>query len=159
MAQVTRLGASIVTLILAVVALGACGGGTGTKEKNAYAKQVNAAQTKFAATVSAAAADSKGERSLSRQQRSLRLFHTAIEDVVRDLNNIDAPSEVSTEHEQLVSVMRGYGDEIGRAIELMRNPTPRVAQEAKQRLDAAQQSVNARVGATIAAINVKLRGG
>jgi ElaB/YqjD/DUF883 family membrane-anchored ribosome-binding protein len=160
MARVTRRVASTATLILAVVALGACGGGTSTKDKNAYAQQVNAAQTKFASTVSTAASEeSKGERSLSRLQLTLRRFHTAVDGVVRDLRNIDAPSEVSTEHERLVSVMSGYGDQIGRTIDEMRNPTPRVAERAKQRLDDAQRSVTAQVNAAIAAINVKLRGG
>jgi hypothetical protein len=160
MARVTRRVASTVTLILAVVALGACGGGTSTNEKNAYAREVNAAQTKFATTVSTAASEeSKGERSLSRLQVTLRRFHTAVDGVVRDLRHIDAPSEVSTEHEQLVSVMSGYGDQIGQTIEEMRNPTPRVAERAKQRLDSAQRSVTAQVNAAIAAINAKLRGG
>ena len=159
MARVTRRCASLVAPILAVVALAACGGATGTKEKNAYAEKVNAAQAKFASSVSTAASEqADGERSLRRLQLTLRRFHAAIEDVVRDLRAIDPPSEVSKEHDQLVSVMSGYGEEVGRAGEQMRNPTPREAQLAKQRLDAAQRSANARVGATIAAINVKLRG-
>ena len=63
MARVTRRVASMVTLVLAVVALGACGGGTGTQEKNAYAREVNAAQTKFAEAASDASHDSGGDRS------------------------------------------------------------------------------------------------
>jgi hypothetical protein len=160
MARVTRRVASTVTLILAVVALGACGGGTSTNEKNAYARKVNAAQTKFASTVTTAASEeSKGAQGLTGLQRTLRRFHTAVAGVVRDLRNIDAPSEVSSEHERLVSVMNGYGDQIGQTITEMRNPTPRVAERAKQRLDLAQRSVTAQVNAAIASINVKLRGG
>jgi hypothetical protein len=156
MKRFTRRVASIVMPILAVVALGACGGGTGTQDKNAYAREVNAAQTKFALTVSNASQGSGG--SLRQQQQLLRRFHTAIESVVRDLRNIDAPSEVSKEHNQLVSVMSSYGQEIGRADETMRNPTPLGAEQAKQRLASASQSVSTRVNAAIAAINVKLRG-
>jgi hypothetical protein len=160
MTRVTRRVASTVTLILAVVALGACGGGTSTNDKNAYARKVNAAQTKFASTVTTAAAEeAKGEQGLTRLQLTLRRFRTAVDGVVQDLRNIDPPSEVSTEHERLVSVMSGYGDQIGRTIEEMRNPTPRVAERAKQRLDSAQRSVTAQVNAAIASINVKLRGG
>src|SRR3954447_17538584 len=98
MTRVTRRVASTVTLILAVVALGACGGGTSTNDKNAYAREVNAAQSKFASTVTTAASEeAKGEQGLTRLQRTLRRFHTALDGVVRDLRNIDAPSEVSTE--------------------------------------------------------------
>jgi predicted outer membrane protein len=159
MARVTRRVASTVTLILAVVALGACGGGTSTKDKNAYAERVNAAQTKFSSTVATAASeDSKGKRSLSRQQRTLRRFDAAIANVIRDLRNIDAPSEVSQEHDRLISVMIDYGDEIEGAGEAMRNPTPRESQVVRQRLAAAQRSASTQVNAAIAAINVKLRG-
>jgi hypothetical protein len=158
MTRVTRPVASIVTLLLAVVALGACGGGTGTQAKNAYARQVNAAQSKFAEAVANASQGSERDRSLRRQQQLLRSFHAAIEGVVRDLRNIDAPSEVSKEHNELVSVMSGYGDEIGRADETMRNPTPLATEQAKQRLASASRSVSAQVNAAIAAINVKLSG-
>jgi ElaB/YqjD/DUF883 family membrane-anchored ribosome-binding protein len=159
MARATRRIAAAVTPILAAVALVGCGGGTSTKEKNAYAQQVNAAQTKFATTVTTAAAgEAKGEQGVAGLQRTLRRFHTAVDGVVQDLRHIDAPSEVSTEHERLVSVMGAYGDEIGQTIDEMRNPTPQVAERAKQRLDVAQRSVTAQVNAAIAAINVKLRG-
>jgi hypothetical protein len=157
MARVTGGVASIVTLILAAVALGACGGGTSTKEKNAYAEQVNAAQLKFASTVRTVAEESRSS-SLSRQQRTLRRFETAIVGVVGDLRKIDAPSEVSKEHQQLISVMRGFGNDIGQANEAMRNPTPRTIELAKRRVETATRSVNARVDAAVAAINVKLHG-
>jgi hypothetical protein len=158
MTPVMRRLASIVTLVLAVVALGACGGGTPTQEKNAYARKVNAAQSRFAQAVSNASQGSERDRSLRGQQLLLRNFHTAIEGVVRDLRNIDAPSEVSKEHNQLVSVMSGYGDEIGRSEETMRNPTPLGTEQAQQRLATASRSVSAQVNAAIAAINVKLSG-
>jgi hypothetical protein len=157
-ARITRRFASIVTLVVAVVALGACGGGTGTQDKNAYAREVNAAQSKFAEAVSNASQGSERDHSLRRQQLLLRNFHTAIEGVVRDLRNIDAPREVSKEHDQLVSVMSGYGDAIGRSEETMRNPTPLATEQASQRLAAASRSVSAQVNAAIAAINIKLRG-
>jgi hypothetical protein len=159
MARATRRIAAAATLILAAVALVACGGGTSTKEKNAYAQQVNAAQTKFRTTVTAAAAGAaKGEQGVAGLQRTLRRFHTAVEGVVQDLRRIDAPSEVSAEHERLIALMGAYGDEVGQTIVEMRNPTPQVAEQAKQRMDVAERSVSARVNAAIAAINVKLRG-
>jgi hypothetical protein len=158
MARVMRRVASIVTLVLAVAALGACGGGTSTQEKSAYARQVNAAQSKFALTVSTAASESKGTQGLNRLRLTLQRFRAAIDDVVRDLRRIDAPSEVSKEHAQLISIMSGYGDEVRRAGDAMSNPTPQEAQLARQRLDSAQRSVTAQVNAEIAAINVKLSG-
>lgn len=158
MARVTRGVASLVAPILAVMALAACGGGSTTKEKNAYARQVNAAQMKFASTVETVAQQTGQANSVTQQQRTLRRFETAIEGVVGDLRRIDAPSEVSKEHEQLVSVMRRFGDDIGQANDAMRSPTPLGIESARRRLKSATQSVNARVDAAVAAINVKLRG-
>ncbi|MEA2153878.1 MAG: hypothetical protein QOE11_18 [Solirubrobacteraceae bacterium] len=159
MARVTRRVASVAAVILAAVALGACGGGgTSTKAKNAYAERVNAAQTKFAATVTTVAQDTGQKNTISRQQRTLRRFHTAIQSVVSDLESIDPPSEVTKEHERLTAVMRRFGDDIGQANDAIRNPTPSAIDLAKRRLAAATETVNARVNAAIAAINVKLRG-
>jgi hypothetical protein len=64
MARVTGGVASIVTLILVAVALGACGGGTTKKEKNTYAERVNAAQMKFASTVETVSQESGPKSSL-----------------------------------------------------------------------------------------------
>lgn len=158
MARVTRRVAPIVMAILAVTALAACGGGTSTKDKNAYAKKVNAAQTKFAQTVSTVDQAGGSKNSVSQQQSKLRRFKLAIDGVVGDLRRIDSPSEVSKEHERLVAVMAGFGQDIGQANTAMRDPTPRGIELAKRRLSTATQSVNERVNAAIAAINAKLRG-
>jgi hypothetical protein len=158
MARVTRRVAAVVTALLAVTALAACGGGTSTKDKNAYAEKVNAAQTKFAQTVSAVDKASGPAGSITQQQRTLRRFKRALDGVVADLRRIDPPSEVAKEHEQLTSVMVRFRKDIGQANDAMRNPTPSGIEFAKRRLATVTTSVNARVSAAIAGINVKLRG-
>jgi hypothetical protein len=158
MARVTRRVAATVTAIVAVLALAACGGGTSTKDKNAYARKVNAAQQRFASTVRTVDQASGSKSSISRQQRTLKRFETAIQGVIKELKAIDAPSEVTSEHGKLVAVMTGFGTAIGQANDAIRNPTPQGIDLAKRRLAAATQSVNARVSAAIAAINAKLRG-
>ncbi len=158
MAPVTRRVASVLTAILAVVALAACGSsGTSTKEKNAYAKKVNDAQTKFASTVTTVSQEGGTRNSVRQQQRTLKSFETAIDGVVKDLNSIDAPSEVTKEHDRLTQVMTGFGKAIGDANDAMRNPTTRGIERAQQQVATATSSVNARVNAAIAAINVKLK--
>lgn len=157
MARLSRRVAATVTALVAVVALAGCGGGTSTKEKNAYAREVNAAQQRFATTVSTVAQPGAGG-SVAKQQRTLTRFKRAIDSVVRELRGIDAPSEVTKEHERLVAVMTGFGKDIGEASDAMRNPTPQRIELAKRRLGGVTQSVNARVAAAIAAINAKLRG-
>jgi hypothetical protein len=157
MARLTRRLAASVTAIVAVAVMAGCGG-TSTKEKNAYAREVNAAQQRFATTVSTVDQQSGSESSITRQQRTLRRFKKAIDSVVGDLRKIDPPSEVTKEHGRLVAVMSGFGKDIGQANDAMKDPTPEAIDLAKRRLATVTQSVNARVAAAIAAINVKLRG-
>ncbi len=158
MARLSRRFAATVTAIVAVVTLVGCGGGTSTKDKNAYAREVNAAQQRFATTISTVDQRPGTAGSIAEQQRTLTRFKRAIDSVVRDLRGIDAPSEVTTQHERLVAVMTGFGKDIGEANAAMRNPTPQRIELAKRRLAGVTQSVNARVAAAIAAINAKLRG-
>lgn len=157
MGRLSRRLAATVTALVAVTAIAGCGGGTSTKEKNAYAREVNAAQQRFATTVSTVAQPGTAG-SIATQQRTLTRFKRAIDSVVRDLRGIDAPSEVTKQHERLVAVMSGFGKDIGEASAAMRNPTPQRIELAKRRLAGVTQSVNARVAAAIAAINAKLRG-
>lgn len=157
MARLNRRVAATATAFVAVLALAACGGGTSTKEKNAYAQQVNAAQQRFASTVSSVSQQT-GSNSIRQQQRTLQRFEIAIAGVVKELNAIDAPSEVTKEHERLTSVMTGFGKAIGQANDAMRNPTANRIETAQRDVATATSSVNARVSAAIAAINAKLRG-
>lgn len=156
-----RWRALTVAPILAALALAlsACvgGGESDTKDKKAYARAVNDAQTEFASTVTTVSQEVGPGSSIRRQQRTLRRFEAAIDGVVQDLRGIDPPSEVEREHDRLVAVMSGFGDDIEQANEAMRNPTPSSLELAKRRITTATQTVNARVNAAIAAINVKLR--
>jgi hypothetical protein len=159
MARLTRRFALIAAAIVASAALVACGdGGTSTKDKNAYAEKVNAAQTKFAATVSNVNQESGSQQSISHQRETLGRFQRAIDAVVADLRRIDAPPEVVKEHARLVGVMTDFGRNITQANDALRNPTTTGITQAKQKLASITGSVNARVAAAIAAINVKLKG-
>jgi hypothetical protein len=159
MARLTRRLASTAATVVAVAALSACGGGgTSTKDKNAYAQKVNEAQQRFATSVGTVDQQSGSNASLARQQATLRRFEQAIAGVVADLRKIDAPSDVTNEHGRLIAVMTAFGRDIGQATDSLRNPTQRGVERAKGRLATVTQSVNARVAAAIAAINAKLKG-
>jgi hypothetical protein len=158
MARLNRRVAATATAVVAVLALAACGGGTSAKEKNAYAQEVNAAQQRFASTVSSVSEGTGAGNSIRQQQRTLQRFETAIAGVVKELNAIDAPSEVTKEHERLTTVMTGFGKAIGQANDAMKNPTATRIDTAQRDVTTATSSVNARVSAAIAAINAKLRG-
>ena len=145
-------------MLLAFVGAGlvACGGSDEREAKNAYVRQVNAAQAEFAQTVTTVS-ERITDKSSSRQDRkTLEQFQTAIDDVVTDLRDIEVPGAVEAEHAQLVKAMSGFGSDIRGAISALRNPTQANIEEARKTITAAAQTVNVRIQAAIAAINSKL---
>jgi hypothetical protein len=147
---------SVLSLLLAAVALGACGGADERKEKNAYVQQVNSAQTEFASTVTTVSQRITSKSSSSEDRKTLQQFETAIEDVVAKLRNIKVPADVMSEHKQLVGAMTGFGADIKKATDALKNPNTRTIAEAQRAITTATQTVNTRIDAAIAAINSKL---
>ena len=147
---------SLLSLLLAAVALGACGGADERKEKNAYVQQVNSAQTEFASTVTTVSQRITSKSSSSEDRKTLQQFETAIEDVVAKLRNIKVPADVTSEHKQLVGAMTGFGVDIKKATDALKNPNTRTIAEAQRAITTATQTVNTRIDAAIAAINSKL---
>src|SRR5688572_1290386 len=107
---------ALAALLLGAIALGACGDEADSRDaKNAYVREVNAAQTGFANTVSTVSQQITPKSSANQDRRTLRRFETAIEDVVEQLREIEVPKDVETEHKQLISAMTGFGNEIKKA--------------------------------------------
>jgi hypothetical protein len=148
---------ALAALLFGAIALGACGGDDGRDAKNAYVRQVNAAQTGFANTVSAVSQEITPKSSASQDRRTLQRFQSAIEDVVKQLRGIEVPTDVEAEHKQLISAMTGFGSEIRKATAVLRNPTTRRVDEARLTTATAPHTDNGQIDAAIAAINSKLR--
>lgn len=138
------------------VALVACGGSDDREAKNAYVRQVNAAQSEFAQTVTTVSERITDKSSSRQDRRTLEQFQKAVDDVVTDLRDIEVPSAVENEHAQLVKAMSGFGRDIRGAISALSNPTQANIEEARKTITGAAQTVNVRIQAAIAAINSKL---
>ena len=148
--------AALVLLAFAALALVACGGSEEREEKNAYVRQVNAAQAEFAQTVTTVSERITDKSSSSQDRKTLEQFQTAIDDVVTDLRDIDVPGAVDAEHAQLVKAMSGFGSDIRRrSARCATRPGPMI-EEARKTIATATQTVNVRIDAAIAAINSKL---
>lgn len=148
--------AALALLAFLGLALVACGGSDEREAKNAYVRQVNAAQVEFAQTVTTVS-ERITEKSSSRQDRkTLEQFQTAVDDVVTDLRDIDVPGAVQAEHAQLVKAMSGFGSDIRGAISALSNPTQANIEAARKKITSSAQTVNVRIQAAIAAINSKL---
>jgi gas vesicle protein len=148
---------ALLLLAFAALALAACGGNDDREEKNAYVREVNAAQAEFAQTVTTVSERITEKSSSSQDRKTLEQFQTAIDDVVTDLRDIKVPGAVDAEHAQLVEAMSGFGSDIRGAVSALRNPTQQNIQEARKTITAATQTVNVRIDAAIAAINSKLK--
>ena len=149
---------SLLALALGGLGLGACGGGDDDDraKKNAYVRQVNAAQMEFAMTVTTVSQQITPKSSSSQDRRTLRRFQTAIEEVVAKLRGIEVPASVRTEHTRLVEAMSAFGADIRRANAALRNPNSRQLARAQRAIVASTQMVNVRIDSAIDAINSKL---
>jgi len=148
--------AAIFMLVLSTLAIAACGGSDEIEQKNAYVRQVNAAQTEFASNVTTVSAAITAKSSAKEDRATLKRFESAIKDVVGDLENISVPADVTVEHRRLVSAMKAFGIDIASANAALSNPTTRTLDQAQQRISSATQTVNTKIDAAIAAINTKL---
>jgi predicted small secreted protein len=149
-----RVGGVVAVLVTLTMALAACG--DDKEQKNAYVRQVNAAQTEFASTITKVSQSITQKSSAAEDQRTLRRFEAAIDNVVGDLRGIEVPEDVESEHGRLVAAISGFGDDISKANEALRDPTTRTLELAQQRIAKATRTVNARIDSAIASINVKL---
>lgn len=156
MAGVLRILA-LFALLAGATALAACGDDSSREEKNAYVREINAAQREFARRVTAVSRQITPESTPAQDRRTLQRFKAAIDTVVARLRAIDVPPDVEAEHEQLVVAMSGFGTEIAKANTALRNPDTRSIAEAQRAVTAATQTVNGQIDAAIAAINSKLR--
>lgn len=150
---------SLLAALVGAVALSACGDEANSREaKNAYVREVNAAQMGFASNVSSVSQQITPKSSATQDRRTLERFETAIADVVKQLQGINVPTDVETEHKQLISAMTRFGDEIKKATDALKNPDTRSIAEAQRAITTATQTVNGQIDAAIAAINSKLNG-
>ncbi len=149
---------SLVALLVGAVVLGACGDETNSREaKNTYVREVNAAQMEFATTVRAVSRRITPKSSAGQDRRTLARFEAAIADVVAKLRAVEVPQDVESEHEQLVEAMSGFGSEINKATDALRDPDTRSIAEAQRSIASATETVNGQIDAAIAAINSKLQ--
>jgi hypothetical protein len=157
MSRPLRIGSlALLLLLLATLALGACGGNSNdVDEKNAYVRELNAAQSEFARS----ADDISKQRVPDEVPAKIRLVHRfagAIDEVVRKLRDIKVPRAVRPEHQQLIDVMSGFRADVGKLTQTYRSGDRDKVDAAVSAFNAARGQVGARVDAAIAAINSKL---
>lgn len=148
------LRAALLTLAAGALAAG-CGGDA--EERNAYVDQVNRAQQSFADTVQELSGQITEQSTTDSDRETLGRFESAIDGVVEDLNSIEPPEEVSTQHDELVETIDGYGGAVSAAVDALEEDEPDELLSAQRELLKATGEVSADINRSIGEINGRLQ--
>jgi hypothetical protein len=154
MARLARI-ASLATLLIAAVALAACG--DDTTDKNRYIRELIAAQTRYQTTARRIGTSATQTSSPRQDRRTLDRFASAIVDTIAALRRIDVPPRVAAEHRRFVDVFVTWHDDLARFVAAIRNPTRRGVKRAEHRIAVANQTFNQRLRRAGTDIDAKLR--
>jgi hypothetical protein len=151
-------GLLIALLVLSAAAgIAACGADKAAEQRNAYADQVNRAQSNFAQSFKSLSKRITRTTTPGRGRRTLQGFEDAVDNVVTDLRRIDAPSEVQPLHRRLIDEIAGYGRAIHRAKLAFATGSPQRILRAQSALVSSTTQISAKINRTIAAINRRLQ--
>jgi hypothetical protein len=139
MARHARI-ALLATLLIAAAALAGCGGDN--TEKNAYIRELTAAQTRYQATAKLIEAGATATSTPREDRQTLARFSAAIAETIAALRAIEPPPEVAAEHKAFVDVFVTWHDDVARFTEAIKNPTRRGVQRAQRRIAVANQTFN-----------------
>ncbi len=153
MARIARI-ASLAALLIAAVALAACGGGNADKQR--YLDELTAAQMRFQTDQEQLEADATKSTSSQANRRALNSFATAIKDTIEALRSIDVPPEVAAEHRRFVGVYVTWRNDVRRFIDAIKNATPKSFERARRRIAAATTTFNERSREAATKIDAKL---
>lgn len=148
---------SLLLLLLATFALGACGGSGSddVDKKNAYVRELNAAQSDFRSSANEISKQPiPGED--AGKVRFVQRLAGAIDQVVATMRGITVPGDVRAEHQQLIDAMTGFRADVQKLTQTFRGGDARKLPAAIAAFKAAEVKADSRVDATIAAINSKL---
>ena len=147
----------VLLLVAAVLGLAACGQDKAAQQRNAYADQVNRAQSDFAQSFKSLSRRITKTTTPGRGRRTLQGFEDAVDNVVTDLRRIDAPSDLQPLHRRLIDEIAGYGRAIHRAKVAFATGSPQRILRAQSALVNSTTAISARINRTIAAINQRLQ--
>jgi hypothetical protein len=139
MARLARI-AFLATLLIAATALAGCGGDN--TEKNAYIRELTAAQTQYQRKAKRIEADATPTSSPGQDRRTLGRFSAAIAETIAALRAIEPPSEVTAEHKAFVDVFVNWHDDVERFTKAIATPTRTGVRRAQRQIAVANQTFN-----------------
>jgi hypothetical protein len=155
MARLARI-AFLATLLVAAVALAACGGATNSKDR--YIRELTAAQTTYRATATRIEAGATQTSTPRQDRRTLDRFAAAIADTIAALRGIGVPPEAVVQHRRFVDVFVTWHDDIAHFVAAVRNPTRPGVRRAKRRIAIANLAFHRRLRKAGNDIDIALAG-
>ncbi len=147
-----------VLLVLAAAALVVSGcGDADARRANAYVDAVNAAQSRFAATIDRLATRITPTSTPASDRATIASFTKAVDSVVAELRATRPPERVAGLHAQLVGEIATYRDDVRRAGAALASQDAQQLVTAQERLQEATRRVSRAIDATIGRINRRLR--
>jgi hypothetical protein len=128
--------AFLATLLIAAVALAACGGANDRKDR--YIRELTAAQTTYQASAKRIEAGATQTSTPRQDRRTLDRFAVAIADTIAALRTIDVPAEAVAQHRRFVDVFVTWHEDVAHFVAAVANPTHSGIRRAEQRIAVAQ---------------------
>lgn len=139
MARLAR-NAFLATLLIAATALAACG--DDNTRKNAYIRELTAAQAQYQANAKRIEADATPTSTPREDRRTLARFSATITHTITALRAIMPPSEVTAEHKAFVDVFVTWQDDVARFTKAIAKPTRSGVKRAQRQIAVANQTFN-----------------
>lgn len=145
-------------LCLAVLSLVAVGCGSSSKSTNDYVSAINKVQTDFANNVRKVGSAPAGSNPAKAAKDTFTNLQAAINKAVADLKGVQPPDKVKPLHNDLVSEMTQFDNEVKAAGDSLNSKDPKTIAAAQTKFATSASSLGNRISQTISQINQKLKG-
>jgi hypothetical protein len=149
-----RARAGVLLALILVVVVAGCGA---DKDRDAYVKALNKAQTGLAQRFAALQSRITPTSNAAQDIKTLRAYEAAVGTTVSDLRGVDPPDGLAPLHRRFVDEVAAYGSALRKARAELDSDDPRAILAAQGRLRSAVTAAGRRLDATIRAINQKLK--
>ena len=154
----SSLARMVVLVVAALSLVVASGCGSDTKESNNYVDAVNKAQTDFANSIQKVGSSSSGGDATQKAKDTFANLDQAINKVVADLKAVNPPDKVKDLHNQLVSELSKFEDQVKKAGDSLSSGDPQAILKAQSTFATSASSLGTQISKTIDDINTKLQG-
>ena len=148
--------AAVCLAVLSLVAVAGCG--SDTKSSNQYVEAINKVQQDFANNVQKVGQSSAGSDPQAAAKKTFSDLKTAIDKVIADLQGVKPPDKVKDLHNQLISEMKEFDDQVKSAGDSLSSKDPQAILKAQTQFATSASTLGAKISKTIDDINTKLHG-